>query len=468
MNVVIVGKSAVNKDLTERLRTEGYHPIAIENVNEVLAVDGEVGAFAVSTVNGNFEAGCIVLTEDAKTVPAWGENAESSSFPAVSLLAWDDRRLGQTKQSPIVLLMDYPTESPAFMTEIALKQALTMAGKRKKVIYLTRFVRTAAAGLENLYSKVRIAGVVFVKYDQMVAGYDPETALFTLRITTGSETLRLTTNVLITADQIVGNAHIDLVGGALKLKNVHGGVVANDRFFLFPDATNRKGIQALSCADHELSGEEAAFRIKSIVANIKNDLVHLGNTAYAQVDPAKCALCYTCFRACPHAALTVDPENSAMKTLPQNCYACGLCASLCPAGAISIVTEAKTKPEAPSRGKLRIFCCEHSGAIAVKRLNNQLRDYFDSVAVTSVACGGAIDPKMLLDALKDYTQVLVAVCMDEACRHFNGDHAAFKQVERARRMLEAAGLDQTRITAVRLSAAMPQLAFDSVRSLVGE
>ena len=260
--------------------------------------------------------------------------------------------------------------------------------------------------------------------------------------------------------------NIDKVARALKLKSVKSGVVENNKNFLFPDYTNRKGIHVFSYADNEFQGEELALRIKSIVSNVKHDFDHLINPSYAEVDSTKCAACYTCYRVCPHAAMVFDNENSAMKNLPNNCYACGICASVCPASAISIIENEKIEKDDRKTGKLKIFCCENSGEIAVRKLHDEFSENFEKIDIAAMSCGGDLSAEMILSSLQNYTKVLVAVCIDEACQHFEGNQRAVKQVERVKRMLEAAGMDKTNVEIVKLSNAMPRVVFDYINSMV--
>ena len=72
--------------------------------------------------------------------------------------------------------------------------------------------------------------------------------------------------------------------------------------------------------------------------------------AVAEVDPKKCAVCYTCPRLCPHSAITVElyaekniytipgreDKWGAAKVDPAACYGCGICVAECPAKAITL------------------------------------------------------------------------------------------------------------------------------------
>ena len=74
--------------------------------------------------------------------------------------------------------------------------------------------------------------------------------------------------------------------------------------------------------------------------------------AVAEVDPKKCAVCYTCPRLCPHSAITVEKyaerniyappgarhgetQWGAARVNPAACYGCGICVAECPAKAIT-------------------------------------------------------------------------------------------------------------------------------------
>jgi heterodisulfide reductase subunit A-like polyferredoxin len=79
---------------------------------------------------------------------------------------------------------------------------------------------------------------------------------------------------------------------------------------------------------------------------------YIYDLAVAEVDPKKCAVCYTCPRLCPHSAITVEKyaEGNVYKTFgieegmkwgaakvdPVACYGCGICVAECPAKAITL------------------------------------------------------------------------------------------------------------------------------------
>ena len=61
----------------------------------------------------------------------------------------------------------------------------------------------------------------------------------------------------------------------------------------------------------------------------------------------------------------------------------------------------------------------------------------------------------LLDALLHYDKVLVASCMESACRHFEGPHHAHGQCQRLQGLLGELGLGPHRLRWVQSSHALP-------------
>jgi len=61
------------------------------------------------------------------------------------------------------------------------------------------------------------------------------------------------------------------------------------------------------------------------------------------VDAAKCVVCLTCYRCCPHGAITIEHGEqfnnlykSAAQMNPMVCRRCGICAAECPGKAIQL------------------------------------------------------------------------------------------------------------------------------------
>jgi coenzyme F420-reducing hydrogenase delta subunit/Pyruvate/2-oxoacid:ferredoxin oxidoreductase delta subunit len=319
-------------------------------------------------------------------------------------------------------------------------------------------MRTAGDNLERLYREARTAGVVFFKYDNITIEYSDEKQTFHICASDTADSLEIFTNIPVLGGEGTYSDTFSRLTKMLKLKH--------DKFFLFPCLTNRKGIYYVNSKTNSTCSElqaEINFVLSDIVKEL-NTFSVCGTERYAQVDPEKCAFCYTCYRACPHIAMAPDYENSVMKNLNASCTGCGICFSVCPANAITI--EEKTAVEVrTSSSSLKVFCCENSGEIAFQKVAKMLGEQGMNVSISSVSCGGELSAETIMGALKDFEKVLVAVCMDDACRHFDGNKRAKRYVERVKEMLKASGMDENRVVYMQLSHAMHMVLSEYIEKM---
>jgi len=70
--------------------------------------------------------------------------------------------------------------------------------------------------------------------------------------------------------------------------------------------------------------------------------------------------------------------------------------------------------------------------------------------------------EQLSGALRFYGKVIILVCMDDACRHFDGNKRACRQADRLASMLEKAGIDSGRVCCIKISHAMENVLKDSI------
>ena len=459
MNVAVIGGGDINDTLAQRLENEGFTPVILADVDGIDAISGQIGSFDIKTGGKNIKACCIIVTERKAALPdgIYQENPGASCIPLLSAVRED---IPGGIKGKIVFLMDHPDESPGFMTAVALEKALGLAGRKRKVVYLSRFMRTAGEGLEDLYARARENGVTFLKYEDVRIGYHSGENLFRLKASDRYGEVEIDAEVLIAADRVIPGEAGERAARLLRLKTDNEGFIKGDAYFLYPVLTNRKGVYSLSLSKNEAAGKGLDEAVDYIIKDIGKGLAMLGTGEHAEVDNGKCAFCYSCYRACPHAAMTPDFENSAMKNLEDACFACGICVSICPAQAVGIVpagdTDRKGIGVKAAPNALKVFCCENSAEIALKNITGRPEGAFDDISISGVSCGGDITAEKIIGALKEYGKVLVAVCVDEACKHFEGNVRARLQVERAREMLASAGMDTGRVEFLQVSCAMPE------------
>jgi ferredoxin len=361
------------------------------------------------------------------------------------------------REYPDVFLLDYFRESPSYAAVCALSAARVTAAAKRRVYYLSRFIRTEAYESEALYSETRNAGAVFVKYDE-------------IKITCPGGVFQITANdgVLdyeISTDHIYADGARD-VGDSFRLASRlfglradRGGFLTEDRHFLLPARTSRRGVYHI--------GRDAALRAEEIfsfiLGDVKRDMAGIRDgRARAEIDANKCVLCHTCARACPHAAMTPDRAMRAMKNLASACEGCGICVPLCPCDAITLSGDgARALPFGGGGRKTLIMCCENGANEAAREALSFMGDLAADVDIYPVPCGGRISFEEMGRALENYGGVMAAVCPDGACAHFDGNKRACLQAGRMADMLNLAGLSGADVATVQASHAMPRALADA-------
>ena len=94
--------------------------------------------------------------------------------------------------------------------------------------------------------------------------------------------------------------------------------------------------------------------------------------------------------------------------------------------------------------KIKIFCCENSASIAAETLN--ACSVPSSVELIHVPCSGKVKITRILDCIHEGAdKIVVLACPVDSCTYITGNKRALKRVNRARGILEDAGLDKERV-----------------------
>jgi coenzyme F420-reducing hydrogenase delta subunit/Pyruvate/2-oxoacid:ferredoxin oxidoreductase delta subunit len=341
------------------------------------------------------------------------------------------------------------------VTESLLRVALLLKQQRGCLcIVIFRDLGVAAAGLEELYKDARGAGVLFIRLgaDEPTVS-QTENGKWQVGVNVaGLGTITDVADVLIHCDT-PPPADLDGLRHALGVALGSGQSADADRMHLEPVFTERAGVFWVgSSRSPGTSGQagrlgEAAAMAAALVASAGPGAVE----APAIVDTARCALCLTCFRVCPHQAMVID-TGPAMRVLTSACQGCGICASACPAGAIQVVNadgrrilaeiDALLDDPMPGQRPVVVFACANSAVPAAQALGRLRRSYPSRVLLVQVPCLGRIESIHCLRPLAaGAEQVLLCGCFDKSCEHLNGPSRARVVVDRASALIEAVGLN---------------------------
>jgi Pyruvate/2-oxoacid:ferredoxin oxidoreductase delta subunit/coenzyme F420-reducing hydrogenase delta subunit len=456
MNALIAGKSDINRQARDFLASRCVDAIIVPDVDELKNFKGETGKFTVSAGDEKIYISFVVLTGNTDSPPG-----ELYGFPVHGL--FDDSvdvMASRSRHRADLFLLDHFRESSAYATVRALESARALSAKKREVYFLSRFVRTADYESEEMYAAARNAGVIFIEYDSLNIGRNGDL----IEITARDEVLKhkiIPENIYSDGTRNVPDS-FRRTAAIFRLRTDAWGYVNEDRYFLSPLHTSRRGVYHI--------GRAAARDLESALLYVIRDASvgvagHGGAGAVrAAVDGNKCVLCYTCMRTCPHAAMLPDADARAMKNLVLACEGCGICVSLCPCNAITLSPENSLPfPNMrTAREKILMLCCENSAYHAIEEAMSLLGDISANIDAYPIPCGGRVSFEEIGEMLGIYGGVMAAVCHEGACRHFDGSGRACLQAERIVEMLRQAGLPGSSVGTARVSHAAPRELADAV------
>ncbi len=322
-------------------------------------------------------------------------------------------------KSRIVFQTDDTTDNYVF--RLIFNRAKQLAGAHRRVAVMTHSV--LASGMEDLYAQAREAGVSFIRYEDKP---DMKNAYIV---------------------NCPGSAGIpDDLWLALRTRKY------GEKWFDIGGQSSRRGVFVLTDA---MLSEADKYLPAAVYAMSRIDVV---DSEKPVVDSKKCAFCYTCYRVCPHAALKPDENAAAMKADEKACAACAMCVAICPAGAITFGGQ-----KADKKAPIAVFACENSAAKAAESAFSG----FD-IDVIRVPCGGSIKASDLAAELKTHKGVLAAVCVEGACRHYDGSGRASQRCEKLQGEIDKLKMASGRVGIVKVSGASVDTLREAAERLMKE
>ena len=445
MNVLIAGNNEINEALAQNLTLRGISTHIIPCIENLVSLKGKPGFFSAVTTGGEVTGAGVIITQPPAFEDTIIKSGKALGLHEPGLMA---NLEAAEHTGKIIFLLDYLAETPEYLTAKALTVALRLAGQGRQVVVLSRFIKTSTYGMEQVYSDARQAGVSFIKYEHV--NCDFEAGEFKITAFDGVFESEFITPVLVAAGREQTTTREQIIQ-KFRLAKSNDGYINGNKFFLGPVLTSRRGVFYIS-PDLCHHAENLDYAVSLVLPELRS--LEAGPTSYAEIDAKKCAFCYTCYRVCPHAALEpdlgADVENNAMTCESAACTACGACAAICPGQAITIRNASTDVPV--SKGTCKVFNCQNAVDFAPLPLAGKLD-------IEEIPCGGSTGQDKIAAALADYDKVLLAVCMDDACRHMVGGKRGCQQAVKLMESVVKMGLEGKngkKIACVKTSAAMQE------------
>jgi len=489
--VLVLGDGETGLELSLRLAGEGFEVLLVGDAEDDHAGDacprhgstvleevhGFIGGFDVTLKRGaersTEQVGFIVAAPPVERIPKYEAYGLSRSKRVMALSDLDalleaDESLAEPRGEwfHAVFLCglkrgaDPDLFARVFDSIDRLRQTVPL-----QAYVFTRQVKVAAPGLEARYRQAREDGTQFFKFDRAgpIFEQDPDglTMIFTdpiLRIE-----LELVPDLLVVDEDQRPASSLKPLLDLIPSTPVTAPFLQPESTRFTGVGTPKAGILALGASRGDFSRGAATRDVDTAIAALKtleHEETPPGLPDAPTVDQAKCTICLTCVRLCPHAAMSFGKRAEAD---PASCVRCGICAAECPMDAIRLappqgeaeITEKIVQGLAQSDRpqKIMAFLCSKSAAQAMESVAAGIRENLTPIIVP---CAGTIDPTHILDAFQSRADgVLVAGCHTGNCASIYGTVLAAGRVSRTALLLQEAGIDPNRLTFTTLASNTP-------------
>ncbi len=453
--------------------------IRMVNTAAIADFSGVTGDFTVSleTPQGRLteQVGAVVLAPELQMAANLDRYGLPDHPAVVSQLRLEELLAAELiEEAPkvVALLVGLAGESNPLALGRALGAGARLLAAGHRVYLLVGNVKVAGPGLEQAMRANQDAGMVLIKLRErpavILTGERPTVNFIepTMR-----QELNLPVDLVVYDVQYLAAPDNARVAAMLRLPINPLGFLQADNVHHVPAKTPHRGIYAVGPGRGVMGPAEAEAEVAAAVLEIQSLLgqgTALAPQGRAVVDRGRCALCLTCYRLCPHGAITWDSRVIINELA---CQGCGTCASQCPNGAIQIRNFTDDQMAAimwafnpQLTPRILAFMCHNS---AWEAYQTALRHHHASLPLgftpIKISCAGKVDVDYLLRAFTHGADgVLVLACHPDNCQSSHGNLYAAWRTELVQGLLAETGVDPGRVLFKSLAANAPHDFLDTV------
>ncbi len=345
--------------LDEKVKAVTANPaIEVRTSTKLGDLDGNIGGFTAWLVKDGtetpVEVGAIVAATGVQTIfcpVKYGLGIADNVIGQMKL----ERLLADGKDfthKRISMVIGKGTEAFNLPFVMAVKNALLLRKKFKATVnvFYTN-IKVGGDNWEKMYTEARDAGVNFFKFEdklEILASNGEIIINYEDPFLSGKipGVYKIVADYIVLPEELVPAEGTEELAKILRLDLGPASFFSLDNAHVLPVMTSREGIYLVgSCQapgfvnEIEISARAAAA---DIFCKFKAEQAAVELTQ-PYVDATKCVVCLTCYRCCPHGAITIEHgeqyENlylSAAQMNPLACKRCGICAAECPGKAIQL------------------------------------------------------------------------------------------------------------------------------------
>jgi coenzyme F420-reducing hydrogenase delta subunit/NAD-dependent dihydropyrimidine dehydrogenase PreA subunit len=463
--------------------------------SRIIDFQGFPGAFRVGIVSREGErrvedAGAVVIALDCllqSTLEKWGLAPSETVWP---LSAFARRlqsephafRSGPGEPRTVVFICGFTHHSYPHTQRTAIECGLKLsAAPNMRIIFLLEHFKVAEEGMERMTRQARETGILFVKLSR--PGPRIQAAGEGLTVTyfdeTLGEALTVRPDLLVVEEACRPPLSARPLANVLGVTLDPGGFFQGDHVHNRPIFTNRTGIWAVGTAKGPQSPAESEAEAKAVALEVLSLFGEDGHEAAPGrigKNVARCARCLTCYRICPHRAIShIGDDIPFFSDLA--CRGCGICAAECPMQAIdlegatgkelkAVIRAPDTHDVAgttdPAGPRILAFVCQNSAYESWRHARLTGVRFPDNLKLLKVPCAGRVDEDCMLSALTEgFEGILVLGCHHDSCKSVEGSVRCERRVKELKIFLDRMSLKGDRLL---FDTTGPGKPFDFVRA----